>query len=401
MTVNLSEKELFKYVRSKEWNKSIAIKNLLSGYNLRKLTIAELLKKLYLFRERVLLIDSRSEKEYEESSIPFSKNFPVLTNEERHNTGLIFKKYSQTAALHLAVSYADPKADNLRQFLSNAEAVNKEIFVYCWRGGGRSGYLSKMIKDLGYNSETLEGGFKSYRKKVNEYFSQNEFPDELIEISGNTGCGKSELLSKLSEDIPVIDLEKAALHYSSLLGHIPYEILSYPPVKNQSAFENNLFSQIFFNRKKAETENGTVYVIESESRKVGSFVIPDMLLRKMERAETVLTVCAFEARVKRIVRDYFGNDLRGIEPMKNIMREKEKYFRQQLGNKIYNDLEIMLNQNRVFEFTEIMIKEYYDKKYKCKGKQAMAVISTDNITSARNDVKEIYMQFISQIRKRV
>ncbi len=399
MIIHKNPKELFEYVRSIDVNIIPSLKEILDSNTAAKVDIDELLNILYANSRAILLIDVRSEKEFEESSIPSSVNFPVLNNSERHNTGLIYKRYSRSAALHLALEYAVPKRESLNRFLSENNASLKDIFIYCWRGGGRSGYLAKMIADLGYNPVILRGGHRSFRKYVNDFFGQQIFPYELIELSGLTGSGKTELLKAVSNIIPVIDLEDAAKHYSSLLGQIPYEINNIPAVKNQTVFENNLFCQIFFNKlnikinsdqlKSLNPYSTTVpltFLIESESKKVGDFEIPKSLYEKMQNALNIRIICSVENRVKRIVNDYFGIDLRGTEPMVRKLVEKENFFRQQLSNKIFDDLIDLLNKGKIYDFTEIMIREYYDKKYKDKGKKSVAEISMDDPGQARDEL---------------
>jgi tRNA 2-selenouridine synthase len=407
MIKDATSKELFDYIRSADVKDIPSLKSILSSYQVEKISIVELLLLLKQNKEKILLIDARSEKEYEESAVPYSINFPVLNNFERHNVGLIYKKYSQSAALWLALQYANPKLESLKTFLENNNAKEKNIFIYCWRGGGRSSYLAKMICDLGYKPSILIGGHKSFRKIVNEFFSQEIFPHELFELSGLTGCGKSELLKSVSNELPAIDLESSARHYSSLLGHIPFEIRNFSPIANQSAFENGIYSQIFFtssdfsehslHSKSRNFLQGlnmfNPYLIESESKKVGDFEIPKIIYDKLLTAPTIKIISTLENRVRRIVKDYFGDDMRGLEPMKSIMKEKEKFFKQQLSNKIYSELISLLDSQKVYEFTEIMIVEYYDKKYKDKGKKPIAEISTENIGSAKKELIEIYKKF--------
>ena len=79
--------------------------------------------------------------------------------------------------------------------------------------------------------------------------------------------------------------------------------------------------------------------------------------------------------------------------MEKKLTEKESFFKQQLSSSIYNELLNLLDKERVSEFTEIMIKDYYDKRYKDKGKKPIAVISTDDIYSAKNELTEIYKRF--------
>ncbi len=401
-------KELFEYIRNippAEIKNIPSLKSLLDPYSIGKLSIDGLLGNLKDNHEKTLLIDARSEKEFEESSIPYSLSFPVLKDSERHNVGLIYKKYSKSSALWLAMQYAEPKLEFLKEFLENNNAAEKNIFVYCWRGGGRSGYLAKMISDAGFKSVTLISGYKSFRKKVVDFFSAEIFPFNLIELSGLTGCGKTELLKSVSGILPVIDLEESARHFSSLLGHIPYEIKNLSPVKNQTEFENNLFRNIFFNsmnnlkasliKNSGDVMSDTTYLIESESRKVGKFDVPKNLYTKMEKSPSVRIVCSMDIRIKRIVRDYFGNDMKGIEPMQKIMLEKSSFFKQQLSSSAFDEMMQLLDSSRVSEFTEIMIKQYYDRKYKDKGKKPIAEISTDDIVSAKNELEEIYkMKFL-------
>jgi len=398
MIKDKSSKELFEFIRTIDTKDIPSLKTILSSYTSGKASIERLLESLKISGEKILLIDTRSEKEFDESSLPYSINFPVLNNFERHNVGLIYKKYSQSSALWLALQYSNPKVESLKQFLSQNEADKKNIYVYCWRGGGRSGYLSKMISDLGYKPVVLTGGHKSFRKAVNDFFSKKIFPYELLELSGLTGSGKSELLRSVSNELPVIDLEYSAKHYSSLLGHIPYEIRNFKPVQSQSAFENDIYSQIYLNSVKIPTTQLTqqtqpsqlTYLIESESKKVGDFEIPKILYEKLITAPTIKVTSSLPNRIKRIVNDYFNEDLRGLEPMIRIITEKEKFFRQQLSNKIYDELILLLNQKRVEEFTGIMIVAYYDKKYKDKGKKPLAEISTDDLGEAKKELLDIY-----------
>lgn len=110
----------------------------------------------------------------------------------------------------------------------------------------------------------------------------------------------------------------------------------------------------------------------------------------MQTSPTIKIISSLECRVERIVKDYFGDDLIGIELMKNKLLEKEKFFKQQLSGKVFDELIFLLDSKRVREFTEIMIKEYYDKKYKDKGKKPVAEISSDDMNSAKAELSAIY-----------
>ena len=383
------DKQLFEFIRSANISQTHSLKELLSNYQSDSIIISDVLSKLSQHNDRLLLIDARSQAEYEDSEIPGAVSFPVLTNTERHNVGLIYKKYSQAAALWLALKYAEPKINDLDKFLKSHNAAEREIVVYCWRGGGRSGYLSKMVSDLGYKVSILKGGHKSFRRYVNEYFLKKNFPSGLIELTGMTGSGKTMLLKETGKSIPIIDLENSALHYSSLLGRIPYHIKSIPEVKNQAAFENRIFGDISLNRFE-NSEEAEIYLIESESRKVGDFIIPEMLFNSMLTAPVIRVDSAIECRVKRLNRDYFGENNEGVGPMLNIMTAKETFFRQQLSSSTYKELIANLERGETDSFTEIMLIKYYDVKYKDKGKIPVAVVDADHAGDAVRRISDVY-----------
>lgn len=380
-----TDKELFEFIRSVEVDENISLKDIFSKYTFESIDINDLFKKIRT-DNNVILIDARSENEFNESSLPFSKNFPVLNNLERHNVGLLYKKYSQSSAIWLAKEYANPKSDFLNKFLQANDAKNKEIIVFCWRGGGRSKYLSKMITDKGYKIKFLSGGQKAYRKKVNEFFSDENLKFKFIELRGLTGSGKTEVLNSLKKDLPVIDLEFAAKHYSSLFGNIPYDIKKFSRVKNQGAFENSLFEQF----TKYDLNNLPLFLIESESKRVGDFEIPNNVFKAIDTAPCIEIISSFDNRIKRIIKDYFGEDNRGLIPMKNLFIAKEKFFKAQLSKEVYGRLLDYLEKGEVSKFTEEMMEKYYDKRYKVKPKEHIAEVSSDDIEKTKKWILEIY-----------
>jgi len=384
-----SDKELFEFIRNADTNsainENISLKEIFSHYTFLSIDINEILEKIRTDKN-ILLIDARSENEYNESTLPCAKNFPVLNNLERHNVGLLYKKYSQGAAIWLATEYANPKTNLLGEFLKKEGGGEKEIIVFCWRGGGRSKYLSKMITDLGYKVKFLSGGQKAYRKRVNEFFSDENQKFKLIELRGQTGSGKTELLNELKKELPVIDLEFAARHYSSLFGNIPYDINDFPRIKNQTAFENSLFEQF----AKYDLNNLPLFIIESESKRVGNFEIPKNLFNAIENSPCIEIESSFENRIKRIVKDYFGEDNRGLVPMKKILTDKEKFFKAQLSTEVYDRLMDYLQNAEVSKFTAEMMKLYYDIRYKVKPKEPAAKISFEEIDKTKKQIINIY-----------
>lgn len=375
-------KTLFEYVRTFDLNSIPDLNTMLSDYDFTYVRIEDLLGKISKGKN-ILILDARSENEYEETHLPGAVNFPVLKNNERHNTGLVYSKYSPLAAVKLAAEYAEPKLPCLKKTLSELKAGSKEIFVYCWRGGGRSKYLAKMIFDCGYKPVILSGGIKSYRRKVVEFFSKN-FEYDLIELNGLTGTGKTELLSEVSSKIPVLDFEKSARHFSSLFGFVPYKIRNFEPVKNQSAFENDIFSQIILQIPKLSEYN--FFLVESESRKVGDFFIPQNIYLKMLEAKSINIYRNIDVRIEHIINDYFGSENQGLPEMEKIFIQKERLFRKELSNIIYDNLLRFLQTGDKYLFTKGMISEYYDKKYRDKGKNPLISVCSDNVRKAGKEL---------------
>lgn len=388
-----TEKELFDFIRNSDYSNVPPLKSVFSECNFKKISIENALD--LIKNKEALVIDARSEKEFNESALPTAINFPVLKNQERHNVGLIYKNYSQSAAVWLAMEYANPKSQSLSDFIKTGQPGIKninDIIVYCWRGGGRSSYLAKMIEDIlkqnsGANLYTIEGGFKEYRKQVIEFFKTKIGHYSFLEVTGLTGSNKSNLIQSISTKTDVLDLEFCARHQSSLFGQIPYLIRGFEPIKNQSAFENNVFNQMLFLKG---TNN---ILVESESKKIGDFSIPKTLYYRLETAPCIQLNASLETRVNTITEDYFGLDLKGLALVKEIFLKKSDFFKQQLSKAVYDELLSYLENGEVRKFSEIMLVKYYDKRYKDKGKKPELIVNSDNIQLATQEI----LNYISEL----
>ena len=89
MTDQESDKQLFEYIRTATIPELPSLKEILSKHETGTYTISDLLISLRHSHENILLIDARSENEFNDSMIPFAENFPFLNNRERHSVGLI------------------------------------------------------------------------------------------------------------------------------------------------------------------------------------------------------------------------------------------------------------------------------------------------------------------------
>ena len=84
-----------------------------------------------------LIIDARSEPEYEEDHIPGAINLPVVKNDEYAEVGTTHKDDKHQAYL-IGVAYSHRNiANHIDQVISKYPRKTK-ILVYCFRGGKRS-----------------------------------------------------------------------------------------------------------------------------------------------------------------------------------------------------------------------------------------------------------------------
>ena len=282
--------------------------------------------------------------------------------------------------MFLAVKYADQKKDKLRKLIETYK--NNTIYVYCWRGGGRSTAGASYFKKYGGEVVKIEGGYKAYRSKIHEQLyngNDNRLKNGLLILTGLTGCGKTEILEKISSNYPVLDIEKAAGHASSLFGHIRYDLKNDIKPLSQANFENNLFTQII---SKENSENYP-FLSEGESKKISRFNIPEFFYKKMILSPTIKINSSIDQRVERIREEYFEGN--GAEAVYKTV-ENSAFFKKLLGSKKISDLLELLRSNRYDEFIEWILVEYYDHRYAGKYKNIVAEIENTNVS---NTIEEI------------
>jgi tRNA 2-selenouridine synthase len=204
----------------------------------------------------------------------------------------------------------------------------------------------------------------------------------LLILTGLTGCGKTEIIEKISNNIPVLDIEKAAGHASSLFGHIRYDIKNAIIPNSQAEFENNLFTEII----SKPNPNNYPFLSEGESKKISKFNIPGNFYDQMILSPTIKINSTIEKRVERIKNEYFSKN--GSNAVYNTI-EKSAFFKKLLGNKKVFDLLELLRSNREDEFIEWILLEYYDHRYAGKYKNIIAEIDNVNIPYTIEEITSI------------
>ena len=240
------------------------------------------------------VLDARSPAEYAEDHIPGAESFPVLDDAERARVGTIYKQDSPFTAKKIgAALVARNIASHVEKSFSDKPKTWKPL-VYCWRGGKRSGAFAHILREIGWDARTLEGGYKSYRRHVVERLTEVPAPFRFRVVHGVTGSGKSRFLGALrAAGAQVLDLEDLAAHRGSVLGNLPER-----PQPSQKMFESLLLKELNALDSKKEV------FVEGESRKIGQLQVPAALIERMRASDCVLLDTADEARVALLLDEY-------------------------------------------------------------------------------------------------
>ena len=101
-----------------------------------------------------LIIDARSEREYEEDHIPGAINLPVINNDEYAEVGTTHRDDKHQAYL-IGVAYSHRNIANHIDQVIGKYARKTKILVYCFRGGKRSRLWFDALDTIGYGSVAL------------------------------------------------------------------------------------------------------------------------------------------------------------------------------------------------------------------------------------------------------
>jgi tRNA 2-selenouridine synthase len=291
--------------------------------------------------KNAILFDTRSEKEFEKACIPGAVSLPLLNNEHRHLVGTIYKEQGREAAVMKGFELVGPlfheKLKTVRELTGD-----KEVFIYCWRGGMRSNIMAWLIRMVGIKVTLLENGYKSYRNWVLHQFEQSY---KILILGGMTGSGKTEVLRELKAlQEQTIDLENLAGHKGSAFG-----LLGLPGQPRQEYFENMLAENLATMNKKE------VLWLENESRNIGQINIPEGLFSQMREAKVVEIEVAKEERTSRILNEY------GIFPTDQLAEQTRKIEKRLGGLQMKRALDFLAAQD-LNSWLEIVL-DYYDRTY--------------------------------------
>ncbi len=299
------------------------------------------------------VIDVRSPSEYADDRIPGAINLPVLYDDERAEVGTIYKQVDPFTARKRGATLTSRNIATHIEALSHHPKEWRPI-VYCWRGGQRSGSMALVMHEIGWPVTLVQGGYKAYRRHVQEQLDTLLPLLNLVVIAGPTGCGKTDLLHQLRErGHQVIDLEGLASHRGSLLGQEPNT-----PQPSQKLFESRLYDTL------ARLDLHKPIFVESESSKIGEIHLPKALFQNLIKSRAIALNCDRSKRAHYLVEKYWHLTQSSDHTIDLIRRLEFRHGKAQITEWI--DL---VNKERWFDLAESLLASHYDPSYERSQKR--------------------------------
>lgn len=317
-----------------------------------------------------LVIDARSEREFEEDHIPGAINLPVVHNEEYAKVGTLHKTDTHKAYL-LGVKLSMVNIAQAIEINISDLPRGAKILVYCFRGGKRSKLWLDALLTIGFKAKRLEGGWKGYRGWVRD--SLGILPDKFKfkVLCGPTGCGKTRLLAALRvAGEQVLDLEDIANHRGSLIGYVPG--LKQPSQK--------YFDTLLLKEMQSFDPDRPIWV-EAESKKIGDVSLPDSLFSAIHKGLVYRVEAPMNARVA-LWREDYGH----FEKDPSTLLSKLKHLRPIVGGdefELWQEYSVGLQMPKLFER---LMTHHYDIAYERSIRrnypsyEASPLIALDNLT---------------------
>jgi tRNA 2-selenouridine synthase len=287
------------------------------------------------------IFDVRSPAEFEHGHIPGAYNLPLFNNEERAEVGTRYVQKGSEIAINKGLEIVRPKT---KEFIDKVNRLvpHGEVLLHCWRGGMRSNSMAWLLNSAGIKTYTLDGGYKSYRKHIHDFFSE---PLKLVVIGGMTGSGKTDVIEALErKHEQVINLEKLANHKGSVFGAI-----GMPDQPTTEQFENDLYACLQY----LEPDKPTF--VEDESLAIGHVFIPRPLFDQMQKAPGFNLVVPIVRRIKQLVNTYVTGD-------KDSLIRAIRCIEKRLGIENAERAIEHIQNNEMAKAVEVVLR-YYDKAY--------------------------------------
>ncbi len=318
--------------------------------------------------ENYLLIDVRSPSEYKSETIPSAINIPIFDDKERELIGTIYTQESVEKAKKMGIEIASSHLPDIYDKVSEFDKKYKNLVFFCARGGFRSSSLVSLFKSIGINAIKLDGGYKGYRKYINEHLPIEVAKIRFIVLYGNTGVGKTDILKSLkNEGMDILDLEGCANHRGSILGGV-----GLGEQNTQKMFESLVYESLK-NRKT------NLLFIEGESKRIGKDIIPNYLYDAMNSGINIKIEASMDRRVNNLFREYVHDtDDELVFSLDNL--------RKYLGNKNIDRYIELINKHEYKQVIEELIIKYYDPLYEYKSRDYNKVFYNNDVYRTTKDI---------------
>lgn len=299
-------------------------------------------EQFWTLAQEQVVFDVRSPSEFAQGHVPGAVNLPLFDDEQRAEVGTLYKKSGRDAAVLRGLKFAGQKMADLVIEATTAAGGKKEVLLHCWRGGMRSQSVGWLMATAGMKPSVLEGGYKSFRGFVNQFFERDW---QFRVVSGLTGAGKTRVLRMLeSSGQQVLDLEGIANHRGSAFGGIGQHA---QPTTEQ--FSNDLFVKLCsFDPKK-------IIWIEDEGHNVGSVVVPTAIYQRLRHSPGIEFETTIEQRIENLLEDY------GDLPPSELSTAVER-IRKRLGSQHADAAKAAIDSSDIRGAIELVLG-YYDKFY--------------------------------------
>jgi len=245
-----------------------------------------------LFLNSTPMIDTRAPGEFARGAFPAAVSLPLLSDDERAQVGICYKREGQASAIELGhqLVSGELRAGRIAQWVEFARQYPQGC-LYCWRGGLRSETVQQWLREAGIDYPRVVGGYKAMRRFLLDELERSVAGASFVLVSGKTGTGKTRVISRLTR---AVDLEGLANHRGSTFGRM------LTPQPSQIDFENALSIALM---QLLAVSRDRIY-LEDEGALIGTVSLPHSLRRKMEVAPLVVVEQSLEERIDVVVEDY-------------------------------------------------------------------------------------------------
>lgn len=324
-----------------------------------------------LFLNDASMMDMRAPTEFAQGAFPCAHSLPLMSDEERAEVGICYKKKGQASAIELGNTLVSGTLREQRMQTWSAFAHNNpDGYLYCFRGGLRSQTVQQWLRDAGIDYPLVEGGYKAMRQFLLAELQRSVERAEFVLIAGKTGTGKTRVIDQLSRSA---DLEGLANHRGSSFGAL------LEPQPRQIDFENSLSIVLM---KLLAGEDKTIY-LEDEGRLIGRVYLPDALQEKMKAAPMAIVEQTMSQRIDIVVEDYvldlgkrflIAHGERGPQLHCEKLQSDLARIRKRLGGKRHTEISALMTAAFEQQWREgdlslhrqwvaALLDQYYDAMY--------------------------------------